>query len=844
MKKLLLGLAALLIIYVGNTYGQTWEEVPSGTSYILYGMSFPPGQNDVGYACGMQYTYDAPGVIVKTTDGGETWSTILPVSGEIDGLQAICFVDENVGFAGGWNDYFIKTIDGGTTWTDVTVGSDNWYFTNIVFWDDNNGVATADLNAGGSAIYVTNNGGTSWTTATGVTQLILGISYATSSTLYAVGQSGKILKSTNSGSSWSSNYTTSGILFSVDFSSANFGVVGGEDGKMLATTNGGGSWSSYSTGYENLWAAKAFTGDSAYIGGTDENIYKTTDGGQNWTIEYNGTGSSNLYKIIATQNNSLLSCGSQGKMLRKEAPLNADFSADQTTVCEGSSVNFIDESAAAVAWSWTFEGGTPATSTDQNSTVLYSSAGVYDVSLTVTDGMGGSSTLNKPNYIIVIVAPGQADMPTGDDEVCSGLTYEYSTNPVVYAESYEWSVTPASAGTITGNGTSVDFEVSDSFSGDFAINVRALNICDYGNWSDDFTGTVNLSPAEFELSGFGEICEGDPGVDINLSGSEVGVDYELYNNEGSTGIIIAGTGSPISFGLFTEQNNFTAVGFTATCSTDMIGEGSVLVNELPAQLSMPSGNNEVCNNETNDYTTTGGQENDEISWALLPESAGEISNDGMVATIMWNTSFEGTATLTAMAENSCGQGPVSDALEITVYALPSPEVSGDDLVCKEEVSIYSTTENSGNNYNWEVVGGDITSGQGTSEISVTWSEVPGVAYVIVSESLEMGCSANDTLAVTIDDCTGIEDNLSEPVVKLFPNPVHSDLNLEFTAQQGEKVTVAVYNSIGQIVMQEQYIANGVKQNIKFNVESLSKGMYVVRIATSSKEIWNGKFERN
>lgn len=110
MKKHTIVLTALLIIFVGRLYSQTWEEVSSSPSYILYGMSFPPNQNDVGYAVGMQCTYDAPGVVIKTVDGGETWATILPVSGEIDGLQAVCFFNDNVGFAGGWNDYFIKIV--------------------------------------------------------------------------------------------------------------------------------------------------------------------------------------------------------------------------------------------------------------------------------------------------------------------------------------------------------------------------------------------------------------------------------------------------------------------------------------------------------------------------------------------------------------------------------------------------------------------------------------------------------------------------------------------------------------------------------------------------------------
>ena len=82
----------MLVAWKSNS--QSWTYVtPTGTTFILYGMSFPPGQNMIGYACGMQYTYDADGVIVKTTDGGNSWSQIWPASGTIDGLQGIWFYD-------------------------------------------------------------------------------------------------------------------------------------------------------------------------------------------------------------------------------------------------------------------------------------------------------------------------------------------------------------------------------------------------------------------------------------------------------------------------------------------------------------------------------------------------------------------------------------------------------------------------------------------------------------------------------------------------------------------------------------------------------------------------------
>lgn len=60
----------------------------------------------------------------------------------------------------------------------------------------------------------------------------------------------------------------------------------------------------------------------------------------------------------------------------------ADISADNTTTYAGGKVNFKDASTGnAQFWSWTFEGGNPATSDKQNPVVTYENEGSYKVSL-------------------------------------------------------------------------------------------------------------------------------------------------------------------------------------------------------------------------------------------------------------------------------------------------------------------------------------------------------------------------------------------------------------------------------------------------------------------------------
>ncbi len=85
----------------------------------------------------------------------------------------------------------------------------------------------------------------------------------------------------------------------------------------------------------------------------------------------------------------------------------ADFSGTPTTICAGSTVTFTNLSTGAASYSWTFTGGSPATSTATNPTVTYNTPGSYNVTLVATNAFG-SDTETKTNYILVVDANGVA----------------------------------------------------------------------------------------------------------------------------------------------------------------------------------------------------------------------------------------------------------------------------------------------------------------------------------------------------------------------------------------------------------------------------------------------------
>lgn len=122
-----------VIIHTTNS-GNNWNIQLSGAPLQLWGVHFIDALN--GWVCGYKDTL-SPGVFLRTTDGGNSWTEIMAAEVSIGpyGLFAVDFPDPLIGFAaGGGNRWgysgsyfsvFLKTTDGGNNWLVDTVIFDN-----------------------------------------------------------------------------------------------------------------------------------------------------------------------------------------------------------------------------------------------------------------------------------------------------------------------------------------------------------------------------------------------------------------------------------------------------------------------------------------------------------------------------------------------------------------------------------------------------------------------------------------------------------------------------------------------------------------------------------------------
>jgi PKD repeat protein/pimeloyl-ACP methyl ester carboxylesterase len=146
---------------------------------------------------------------------------------------------------------------------------------------------------------------------------------------------------------------------------------------------------------------------------------------------------------------------------------NAIFTTNNRTGCSPMSVAFTNQSTGSpTSFSWKFEGGTPSTSSAQNPTVSYTTAGNYNVSLTVSNSTGSTSSVQQ-GFISVGKIP-QANFVNSSDSLA--IRFFNLTNAGTEAR-YSWSF---------GDGTSsTSADVTHTYvrAGTYIVKLTASNSC-------------------------------------------------------------------------------------------------------------------------------------------------------------------------------------------------------------------------------------------------------------------------------------------------------------------------------------------------------------------------------
>lgn len=205
----------------------------------------------------------------------------------------------------------------------------------------------------------------------------------------------------------------------------------------------------------------------------------------------------------------------------------ANFSANATTIEEGSSVTFTDNSTGnPTTWSWNFEGGTPSSAAEQNPTVVYNTAGKYEVSLTAANE-DNSDTEPKSEYITVFKGM-QADFIASDTTISAESTITFTDQSIGEPTQWEWTF----EGGDPTSSTDKNPEVSYANPGTYEVSLTATN----ANTNDTETKSTYIRVFELVNADFiADNTEIDEGGSISFTDQSEGTPAEwAWTFEGGT----------------------------------------------------------------------------------------------------------------------------------------------------------------------------------------------------------------------------------------------------------------------------------------------------------------------
>lgn len=425
----------------------------------------------------------------------------------------------------------------------------------------------------------------------------------------------------------------------------------------------------------------------------------------------------------------------------------ASFSSGATTVCTGQTVQYTSTSTGSpTSYSWTFQGGTPATSTVQNPIVTYATAGTYNVSLTATN-IQGSNTSTQNAFITVNTLPSAPGAISGNNTVCSGATgLTYSISAVSGATSYTWTV-PSGATITSGQGTTSVVVGMGATAG--TVTVTATNTCGTSS-ATSFPVTVNTVPsAPGAINGATTICSGSTGNLYSISAVAGATSYSWTVPAGTTLTSGQGTTSAtVSSGSTSGNVEVTASNACGASASSMI---ALTVNTAPAAPGTISGSSVVCSSSTgNTYSIAAVPGATSYSWTV---PAGSTITAGQGTTSATVTFGSTSGNVTVSASNACGSSATaSTSITLTSAAPAAPAlITGATSICEgSSANTYSIAPVSGaTSYNWIVPAGCIIeSGQGTATISVAAGSSSGTISVVASSSC--GTSGSTVINVIVN----------------------------------------------------------------------------------------------
>ncbi len=462
-------------------------------------------------------------------------------------------------------------------------------------------------------------------------------------------------------------------------------------------------------------------------------------------------------------------------------PPTANFNSDFTSGCAPLNVNFADASTGAVSWSWTFAGGTPASSTVQNPTnIVYNAAGTYNVTLVAYSSGGCADTV--PSTITVYANP-IANFSPSATSGCAPLNVSF-TNTSSGASVYSWDF---------GDGiTSTLANPSHSYlqAGNYLVSLIATSVAGCA----DTASSINISTSATDIFGI-----------ASYSGGAVA--------NSSTVLFKLSVASQM------DTIQVTQTGASGNYQFTSIPDGQYLVKVFP---------------DTATYHTS-----------LIPTYYGNKFQWDAAFVINHTCTKIDSADIMLIEPIGTGSGPGNVwgfIQEGAGYRNIGDPIPGVDVKLGKNpggIAASATTNNLGN-YTWKNLAvGNYTiyvdvPGLGLDSTYTFNVDAVTNQYAQLNFTVDSASVYKDNFVVLF---TNNIPNYVQKEITLYPNPTNGNVTIEYTTNSDSKISIGIYNVLGikvADIVNTNQSAGTHKYKINTKNYNLSAGIYFITLVTNGK----------
>ena len=441
-------------------------------------------------------------------------------------------------------------------------------------------------------------------------------------------------------------------------------------------------------------------------------------------------------------------------------------------IAQGETVSYTSSSSNTDHVAWTFDGGSPATSTANTATVTYANTGTFTTTL-VAYSESGDLRDTATVSVVVSEAPVvfNVDFAADNTTVLVGQTVNFTNNV-----------------TATQNGQPYTGEI-------------------FYSWSFDADGgTAGMLATSSEANpSYSYTTAGVYSVKLAVATSQIG--------------IYMTTDTLVKHAYITVQEDDLAV--IADFTTTPEATSSILTG---ASVNIMVGESIVYTSACNENTTS-------IEWTFQGGDPATSTDDQVTVTYAAAGSY--TTTLVAYGEGGRQSTKTLNVnvSEPTVEASFTTDPAYTNLIIYQMLSVetgttvtYTSTCNSYTDHiAWTFEGGNPTAST-EDVVAVTYTTAGSFTTTLIAYNTDESQTDTVTLSVTVTDSGVAVDENAISEISVYPNPTSSIINIAAEGMQN----ITIIDMAGRVVMSKD-----VNSNFEtISAEGFAKANYMVRITTA------------